>query len=121
MTKPFALIVEDDMQLSQIFSLALKVNFETETVLDGELALQSLAKATPDLIVLDLNLPCVNGESILDYIRSEARLEATNVIVATADARQAEMVREKADIILLKPVNPVQLRELATRMCTPAG
>lgn len=117
MTKPFALIVEDDVQLSQIFSLALKVHFETEIILDGKLAMQRLTNITPDLIVLDLNLPHVSGESILDYIRQESRLAATNVILATADARQAETMQDKADIILLKPVNPVHLRELAVRMC----
>jgi hypothetical protein len=38
------------------------------------------------------------------------------VIVATADSRQAEILQNEADIVLLKPVSPGQLRELALRV-----
>jgi DNA-binding response OmpR family regulator len=116
MTKPIALIIEDDPQLNQIFTLALSSQFECEAIQDGQAALTRLTDVLPDVIVLDLHLPGVNGEVILNYICNEARLENARIILATADARQAEQLEDKADIVLLKPISPVQLRELAVRL-----
>jgi CheY-like chemotaxis protein len=116
MANPTALIIEDDPQLNQVFSLALMGQFTTEIVDDGQVALTRLAEMTPDIVVLDLHLPQVSGREILDYIRSVARFEKTRVIVTTADARQGEYLQNQADIVLIKPVNPVQLRELAMRL-----
>ena len=121
MTKPFALIIEDDPQLSQIFSLALMGLFETEIVMDGKTALARLSEITPDVIILDLNLPEVNGEQILAYIRETSRLEKIPVIIATADARQADYLQDSVEIVLIKPVSPVQLRELAVRLQAQTG
>ena len=116
MSKPFALIVEDDPQLSQIFTLTLKADFATETITDGQAALSRLAEIVPELVVLDLNLPGVSGKDILRQIRTDARLSKTKVILATADERQAEFLDAEADIVLLKPVSPLQLREIAARL-----
>jgi DNA-binding response OmpR family regulator len=115
MTKPLALIIEDNATLSQIFSLTLQANFEVEAITDGKSALSRLSEITPDLVILDLHLPNVSGRELLDYIRAEKRMEKTRVILATADDRQSEFLQEIADIILLKPISPVQLRELALR------
>ena len=118
MTLPTALIIEDDPVLNQVFSLALRGLFEIEVITDGQVALTRLAEFIPSLVVLDLHLPHVNGMNILNHIRDHPRLAQMRVILATADARQAEHCQDLADIVLLKPVNPVQLRELATRLCS---
>ena len=116
MTKPLALIVEDDPQLSRIFSVTLKSEFTVETATDGNSALARLAQIVPDIIVLDLHLPGKSGADILAAIRADSRLVKSMVILATADARQAETLADQADIVLLKPVSPVQLRALASRL-----
>lgn len=118
MTKLLALIVEDDRQLGQIFSLALRKEFETEIIIDGQAALDRLAIVAPDVVVLDANLPQVSGGKILKHIRADARLSATKVIIATADSNQYAILSDEADIAILKPVSPLQLRELALRLCT---
>ena len=116
MTKPIALIIEDDPQLSQIMTLTLKSDFETITITDGKTALSRLAEVIPAIVVLDLNLPGVSGKDILSNIRADVRLSKTRVILATADALQADLLSDEADIVLLKPVSPVQLREIAGRL-----
>jgi DNA-binding response OmpR family regulator len=116
MTKPLALIIEDDPQLSQIFSLSLRTEFETETIIDGNTALARLAEVVPSVVVLDLNLPGTSGKNILSQIRGDKRLSTARVILATADALQANALSEEADVVLLKPISPVQLRELALRL-----
>jgi two-component system response regulator AdeR len=116
MTKPIAFIVEDDPQLSQIFTLTLSELFETEAITDGTQALARLVDVVPKLIVLDINLPGVSGAQILHSIRADSRFDSTRVILATANPRQADELRDQADIVLLKPVSIAQLRDFAERM-----
>jgi DNA-binding response OmpR family regulator len=117
MTNPLALIIEDDYDLSIIFAEALQAaGFETQIVRAGDTALMWLSSTTPNVVVLDLHLPRVAGTSILQQIRSDPHLTETRVIVATADARLAETLREDADLVLLKPISFTQLRDLAARL-----
>lgn len=117
MDKPLAFIIEDDPQLGQIFSLALQPRFEVEVIADGLAAAARLAEALPCLVVLDIHLPGLSGVEILKRIRTDERLRQARVIMSTADAIQSGDLREEADVVLLKPVSPVQLRELAARLC----
>ena len=116
MTKPLVFVVEDDPQLSQIFTLALSESFETEAITDGAQALVRLSEVVPHLVVLDLNLPGASGAQILHSIRADPRFDSTRVILATANPRQADELRDKADIVLLKPVSILQLRDFAERL-----
>ncbi|MCJ7432797.1 MAG: response regulator [Anaerolineales bacterium] len=116
MTKPFTLIIEDSPVFSQMFSRALKDEFEVEVIQDGRDALTRLSVVTPDLMVLDLHLPGVSGKDILDRVKSDERFVKTRIILTTSDERQAEELRDLVDIVLLKPIYPGQLRELASRI-----
>ena len=79
----FALIIEDDIDLSTIFAEALKnATYDTEVIHDGNTALKRLATTTPDVVVLDLHLPGVDGTNILREIRADKRLSETRVLVA---------------------------------------
>lgn len=117
MSNLFALIVEDDNDLAIIFAMALQeAGFETQIVRAGDTALMWLSSSTPDIVVLDLHLPRVSGDTILKEIRADARLAHTKVIITTADPRMAQMLDDKADLVLLKPVSFSQLRDLAARL-----
>ena len=117
MSKPLALIVEDDPYLNKIFSVTLKTDFEVESMDTGDAALARLDQVVPALVVLDLHLPGASGEVILSKIRKDSRLTKIRVILSTADERQAEVLHGKADVVLLKPVSPSQLKFLAQRLC----
>jgi DNA-binding response OmpR family regulator len=116
MTKPLAIIIEDDPQLGEIYSLTLRPEFDTETFIDGDVALIRLGQVVPAIVVLDLNLPTVPGKEVLNQIRKDKRLDRTKVIIATADSNQSALLSEQADIVILKPVSTTQLRELAARL-----
>jgi DNA-binding response OmpR family regulator len=112
-----ALIIEDDADLAIIFAEAIKAaGFETQIIRDGRIALTQLVTGAPGIVVLDLHLPNVSGATILDRIRADARLTQTLVIVTTADARLADMLQTKADLVLVKPISFGQLRDLAKRL-----
>ena len=115
--KPIALIIEDDEDLSVIFSEALNAaGFQTETIRNGQLALDRLRIVAPEVVSLDMHLPGVSGLDILKFIRAEKRLALTNVVVTTADAVMAEQVRDTADFVLIKPITFGQLRDLTARL-----
>ena len=116
MEKPLVLIVEDDPTQNQIFRIALKNDFVVETFLDGDSAAARLDKVIPALVLLDLNLPGKSGRELLTQIRTDKRIANIRVILATADEQQAEILNKDADLVLLKPISPGQLKELALRL-----
>jgi DNA-binding response OmpR family regulator len=117
MSKPSALIIEDDPDISLVFSKALEsAGFGTEIINAGDIAMTRLSSVIPDIVTLDLNLPGVSGEEILRYIRSDVRMTDTKVIVASAYQHLTDALYADADLVLVKPVNFTQLRDLATRL-----
>ena len=120
MTQPMALIIEDDSKLAFIFAEALRAaEYETEILQDGRAGRDRLAETTPAVVVLDLHLPYLSGEELLYHIRADQRFVQTRVILATADSVLAESLQEEADLVLLKPISPTQLRDLAKRLRPP--
>ena len=117
MDDPLAFVIEDDEAHADLFSKALqKARFEVEVFRDGQAGLSRLADSVPSLVVLDLHLPHVSGSDILNYIRSDSRLDKTRVVLASADPHMASFLRAKADLVLIKPVSYFQLRDLAARL-----
>jgi DNA-binding response OmpR family regulator len=121
--KPLAIVIEDDEYLGEIFSDVLRgVNLEVRLIKDGESAMPQLDRVTPAMIVLDLNLPKYSGANIFSFIRNEARLKDTWVIIATADAVQAADLNRMDQhnlLTLIKPFSVDQLEQLALRIMNP--
>ncbi|NOY98194.1 MAG: response regulator [Chloroflexi bacterium] len=116
--KPLAFVIEDDPKQGDVFSRAVQMaGYQAEIIPDGKQALSRLAEAVPALVVLDLHLPSVPGDEILHHIRADERLKDVPVILATADPRMAEPLHDESDLVLLKPVSFIQLRDLAARLC----
>jgi DNA-binding response OmpR family regulator len=117
MSKGVALVIEDDYDASVIFAKAMEVlGFEPQVIRSGDIARQKLAEIVPVVVILDLHLPEVVGTDLLRQIRSDPRLNDTWVIVASADPRMAEMLRDVADLVLIKPTTYSQVRDLARRV-----
>ena len=114
--KPKALIIEDDEEQLYIFAEALRsAEFDTEVVRDGRQAISRFDETQPAVVILDLHLPYVSGEEILAHIRAQEVAVPTRVILATADPHTGKLLETKADLVLLKPISFIQLRELASR------
>jgi len=118
MAKNLALVIEDDEDLSEIFTKALEqAGFEVETIRDGKTAQQRLKQdVIPNVIALDLHLPHVDGSTLLKQIHADERFAKTRIILTTADAAQAEFLREQATIVLIKPIAFTQLRDISARL-----
>ncbi|HET9905229.1 MAG TPA: response regulator [Anaerolineales bacterium] len=113
----FALVIEDDEDLSAIFVKALEAaGFKVEAIRDGALARQRLQEVSPRVIVLDMHLPHVDGATLLKEIHANPALANSRIIMATADNVRAELYRDKATIVLVKPISFSQLRDLSARL-----
>lgn len=76
------LLVEDERSLSSVLGFELKKsNFDVEFAYDGEEALEKLEKIKPDLILLDLILPKINGFDVLEKIKQNFNTRSIPVIV----------------------------------------
>jgi CheY-like chemotaxis protein len=117
-----ALIIEDNQDEAAFFAKALESSgFEIEIIKDGGQAISRLAAIIPDLALLDLHLPSVNGTAVLKHIRDDSRLAETPVIIVTGDPLAAEGLRDQTTLALIKPIGFDQLRDLATRMTATAS
>lgn len=108
------LIVEDDLALFDVLAFTLRrAGFEVTAAHDGVAALSTFHKENPDFVILDLNLPRLNGLAVLQQIRGEHQ---TPVIILTVRGDENEVVQGLelgADDYIVKPFNP---RELVARM-----
>ena len=114
------LIIEDDKDTAGFFKTVLElVGFECEIILSAKEALSRLSVCAPDLILLDIRLGIeISGEDILYQIRSNPRFDKTRVVVITAYPRLAEPITNLADLVLVKPVEIDQLKNLMQRLGT---
>lgn len=114
--KPLAVIIEDHTDTAELFARALEAaGFVAIIMADGRQALTQLPSLKPALILLDLRLPYVSGERVLEAIREDERLDGTRIFLATGEQQLASHLKDAVDLVLLKPVPFEQLRELARR------
>ena len=101
------LIVDDLVTLRQSVRVMLeRQGYSVEEASDGYEALQKIAESRPDLVLLDLMMPGMNGAEVLKHIQADARLQGTSVIVLTAVADTWQMrkyIEMGAADYLLKP------------------
>lgn len=114
------LVIEDDQDLSEVFSQALiAAGYETEIIGDGQVAEDRLKQVVPAIVILDMHIPNIPGNILLEQIRADERLNKIRVVVATADAQLGESMRGLADLVLIKPISFTQMRDLSARLRPP--
>ncbi len=122
MDKPVALIVEDDRDIAALFRHVLDVaGYQTEIILDGREAMNRLEVFKPQIVLLDLQLPGMSGVEILTRMRADERLRTVPVVVITANAPIADSLPVEPDLLLLKPVDIIQLSNLVQRLQATHG
>ena len=88
------IIAEDEPNIVISLEFLLKqAGHDVSIARDGETALRLAREARPDLIVLDLMLPLVNGFEVCHRIREDPALRDTKVLMLTARGRQSEITR----------------------------
>ena len=115
MTSELILLVDDEPSIVQLARMYLeRENFRVEAAGDGEAALESIQRLTPDLVVLDVMLPRLDGFEVCRRLRAENN--PVPVIMLTARDEDIDKIlglELGADDYLTKPFNP---RELVARV-----
>ena len=109
---PLVMIVEDDDGLRFIYRRVLEqTDVELMEAEDGATAIDKLATTIPDIIILDVLLPHVNGLEVLQYIATQPRLSEVNIVVVSANPRFENQAKEIFPVTFVtKPIRPAQIR-----------
>jgi two-component system alkaline phosphatase synthesis response regulator PhoP len=118
MVRPRILIVEDEQDIAGLIKHTLERNADADAEIagSGDLALKAIGEQTPDLIILDLNLPVLNGLEVCRILRSRGDARHVPIIMLTARTSENDRVGGLdlgADDYITKPFSP---RELAARV-----
>jgi DNA-binding response OmpR family regulator len=117
-----ALIVDDDRTLADVVAFTLRrEGFQVILAHDGEAALRRWAEEQPDLIVLDVNLPQLDGFAVCRHIREQAD---TPILLLTVRDEEDDIVhglKLGADDYITKPFSPRQLIARAQAVLRRAG
>ena len=104
---PRIVVIDDDHELLKLIALLLRrIGAESRTFFDGREALNYLQNDIPDLIVLDLMLPDVDGFEILHQLRSQSAFDEVPIIILSAKADPSSIRRgldDGADGYVTKP------------------
>ena len=118
---PRVLVVDDDRVIQQL----LEVNLELEgyevvgTASDGREALDKIAKLKPDLVILDIMMPKMDGMAVCRHLKADPETAKIPVILLSARAQDMD-IRDGLDIganaYLTKPFDPVELLDVVGRL-----
>ena len=101
------MIVEDDKIISNELKKLLDNNgYETSTLKDYKNALEEIINEKPDLILLDINIPFINGEVLLQSLRKESNIPVIMVTSINSEIDEALSISYGADDYITKPYNP---------------
>jgi DNA-binding response OmpR family regulator len=110
-TKPHILVADDEPDLTDIMTAVLdQRGFATSSAFDGVQVLESVHERPPDLILLDLDMPRLNGWQVIERLKQDEALSSIRIVILTGVAkseqeRHASLAR-RADAYLLKPCAP---------------
>lgn len=117
--KRVVLVIEDVASVTQFIRAALAADpVHIVTATDGRQGQQLVEELVPDLVLLDLALPEVEGFEILEAIRANPAIADTPVVIITAhgdSGTAAEANDRGADAFLAKPFRPDELRRMVSR------
>jgi CheY-like chemotaxis protein len=120
MTQPHVLVIEDSASVRRLIEVCLRVlDVKISSATDGTEGIEAISEHRPDVVVLDIGLPGLDGWEVLTQLRANPETEDLKVLVLTAHA-QPEMAdraaKGGADAFMTKPFRPLDLREQVEKL-----
>lgn len=104
MSRPRVLVVEDDESIRQFIEMALNDDgFEVAVAEEGAAALEEVARFRPEVILLDMRMPGVDGWSFAQAYRASPQPRAPILVLTAARSAEASAAEIEADAFLAKP------------------
>lgn len=113
--KKHILVVDDNTMMLKIIQQQLKDSYNVATAISGSIALKFLEKKRTDLILLDYEMPFMNGAQVLHKIREDLRTRMIPVVFLTGTKdreKVQEALKQKPQGYLLKPIDNAKLLEM---------
>lgn len=114
------LVVDDEPHIVRLVQVNLqREGYEVLTAYDGVDALEKVAGEKPDMVVLDVMMPRMNGFEVLKKLKADDATRDIPVIMLTAKAQDADVFRgwqSGVDSYLTKPFNPMELLTFVRRI-----
>jgi two-component system, OmpR family, alkaline phosphatase synthesis response regulator PhoP len=113
------LICDDEPSLRELIRVSLVGPYRFAEADDGEESLVIARRLRPDVVILDMMMPRLNGLEVLAELRRDKTLSGTAVIVLTAQpATRDEALRQGADRVMVKPFEPEQITAAVEEVLT---
>ena len=113
--RPLVLVADDNADILGLVTAVLeRSGYEVVAVSDGAQALASVDKRKPDLAVLDITMPEIDGLEVLRRLRADTRTNGLPVVLLSAQVQEADVDRgfaTGASAYLKKPFSPRELTE----------
>ena len=114
------LAVDDERHIVRLVQVNLqRAGYDVVTAFDGKEALEKIKSENPDLVVLDVMMPYMDGFEVLQNLRKDPATRELPVIMLTAKAQDADVFRgwqSGVDCYLTKPFNPMELIAFVRRI-----
>ena len=115
----YILAVDDEQLNLNIINELLSDDYEVHTAEDGVECLKSIEKRTPDLLLLDVGMPKLNGLDVCKKLREQQKYKNLPIIFLSAFAAEEDMVagiNAGADKYISKPFKPLELLDIVNLM-----
>lgn len=110
MNKPLILVVEDDAPVRNLITTTLKAHdYRFQTAAAGEAGVLTTASQNPDIILLDLGLPDMDGIEVIQRIRSWSNVPIIVISARSEDSDKIDALDAGADDYLTKPFSVEEL------------
>ena len=110
MNKPLILVVEDDAPVRNLMTTTLKTNdYRYLVAVNGEAAILEASSHNPDIVLLDLGLPDMDGVQVIETIRSWSNMPIIVISARSEDSDKIEALDAGADDYLTKPFSVEEL------------
>ena len=110
MNKPRILVVEDDNSVKNLITTTLKAHdYHFLTAENGEVAILEAASHNPEIMLLDLGLPDIDGIEVIKRVRTWSQMPIIVISARSEDVDKIEALDAGADDYVTKPFNPLEL------------
>ncbi|MDI6711624.1 MAG: response regulator [Anaerosomatales bacterium] len=120
MTAKRVLVADDNLQIRMLVKAALRpLGCDIAEAVDGEQALEAAVTDPPDLLLLDVTMPKLDGFEVLAFLRKRPETASLKVVMLTTAGQKTDLQRGVelgCDDYVVKPFEPRALRETVERV-----
>ncbi len=108
------LIAEDEENIIELLKIILSDTYDIDVVKDGKKALSYIKKNKPDLLILDVMMPNLNGFEVCDKLKQDKKTKDLKIAMLSAKGQKKDILgglQRGADYYITKPFDPQELKE----------